>query len=562
MHADIALIHPPSIYDFRDRNIKSGPISDVIPSTPVFEMYPMGFVSMLNHIRHYGYSGRICNIASRMVDSKRFDVEKYIKSIDTDLFGIDLHWLPHAQGAISIARVIKRLRPDAEVLMGGFSASYFWKDIMKNYPEIDYLLVGDFQEDNLRMLLDELYGSRDFPSVPALAYRDGDNVKKNNPKYDENVMKNEKLDYSFLMKNAIKYADVKGHMPYTDWINNPEAVTMIEHGCEFNCAFCGGSNFSYKNNFFNASPLFRSPRQIAEEIYSAYEVLGAPVFVVGDINQGGEKFYKSLFREIKEMGIDVPLLTEYFKPPSLAYLQELSKNFPDFTAEISPESSNQNIREKNGRSYTNTDLEKSIENAEKLGCKKFDVYFTLGISGQGTEELNYDIQYAKNLMLRQKDKNMKVYSFISPLTPFIDPGSLIYEMPEKYGFKITTKTLSGYFDLLDRGKNWVEFLNYETEWMTKKDIEKNTYYAEIEMMKTRIESGIISKKEGEMIIENVMRYANGDDYIPNAKLNSHLSYINKDLEWSNKHKVTKTSILVYWYSKLNKIEKEFEKFSS
>ncbi|MGP6238927.1 TIGR04190 family B12-binding domain/radical SAM domain protein [Cuniculiplasma sp. SKW4] len=560
MHADIALIHPPSIYDFRERHIKSGPISDVIPSTPVFEMYPVGFISMLNHIHNYGYSGRICNVAARMVDSKKFDVEKYIKSIETDLFGIDLHWLPHAQGAISLARLIKRIRPDAEILMGGFSASYFWKEIMQNHPEVNYVLVGDFQEDNLRRLLDELYGSRDFSSIPALAYRENNTIKKNPAKFDENVLKNENLDYSFLMKNAIKYADVKGHMPYNDWINNPEAVTLIEHGCEFNCAFCGGSNFSYKNNFFNTSPLFRDTKQIANEIYSAYEVLGAPVFVVGDINQGGEKFYKTLFKEIKSMGIDVPLLTEYFKPPSLSYLQELANTFPDFTAEISPESSNQTIREKNGRSYSNNELEKSIENAEKLGCKKFDVYFTLGISGQGSKELDDDIEYAKKLMIKQKDKQMKVYTFISPLTPFIDPGSLIYEMPEKYGFKITTKTLAGYFDLLDQGKSWVDFLNYETQWMSKLEIEKNTYRAEIEMMKARMETGLISRDDGNEIIENVKRYANGDEYIPNAKLNSHLSYINKDLEWSNRHKITKTSVLVYWYSKINKVEKEFEKF--
>lgn len=560
MHADIALIHPPSIYDFRERNIKSGPISDVIPSTPVFEMYPVGFISMLNHIHNYGYSGRICNVAARMVDSGKFDVEKYIKSIDTDLFGIDLHWLPHAQGAISLARLIRKIRPDAEILMGGFSASYFWKEIMQNHPEVDYVLVGDFQEDNLRRLLDQIHGSRNFSSIPALAYRENNTIRKNTAKYDEDVLKNENLDYSFLMKNAIKYADVKGHMPYNDWINNPEAVTLIEHGCEFNCAFCGGSNFSYKNNFFNSSPIFRDPKQIANEIYSAYEVLGAPVFVVGDINQGGEKFYQSLFREIRSMGIDVPLLTEYFKPPSLSYLQELANNFTDFTAEISPESSNQTIREKNGRSYSNNELEKSIENAEKLGCKKFDVYFTLGISGQGQKELDDDIEYAKKLMLKQRDRKMKVYAFISPLTPFIDPGSLIYEMPEKYGFKINTKTLAGYFDLLDRGKSWVDFLNYETKWMSKLDIEKNTYRAEIEMMKARIESGLISEEKGNEIIENVKKYANGDEYIPNAKLNSHLSYINKDLEWSNKHRITKTSILVYWYSKINRVEKEFEKF--
>ncbi len=161
--------------------------------------------------------------------------------------------------------------------------------------------------------------------------------------------------------------------------------------------------------------------------------------------------------------------------------------------------------------------------------------------------------------MRQKERPMKVYTFISPLTPFIDPGSLIYEKPEDYGFTIFTKTIDGYYDLLDRGKSWVDFLNYETIWMKRKDIENNTYMAEIEMMKARIEAGLIEKSLGEEIIENIRNYAEGREYNANKNLNSHLSYINKDLEWSRKHKITKTSILVYWYSKLNKIEKEFEK---
>jgi len=38
---DVILIHPPSVFDFRERAIVYGPISDGIPSTPVFEMYPI-----------------------------------------------------------------------------------------------------------------------------------------------------------------------------------------------------------------------------------------------------------------------------------------------------------------------------------------------------------------------------------------------------------------------------------------------------------------------------------------------------------------------------------------
>ena len=41
---DVALLHAPSVYDFRKMGyVHYGPISDVIPSKPIFDMYPAGF---------------------------------------------------------------------------------------------------------------------------------------------------------------------------------------------------------------------------------------------------------------------------------------------------------------------------------------------------------------------------------------------------------------------------------------------------------------------------------------------------------------------------------------
>ena len=56
---DLILLHAPSVYDFRERPAMYGPISDVIPSTPVFEMYPLGFVSMVGYLEQHGYHASI-----------------------------------------------------------------------------------------------------------------------------------------------------------------------------------------------------------------------------------------------------------------------------------------------------------------------------------------------------------------------------------------------------------------------------------------------------------------------------------------------------------------------
>ena len=124
MRTDIIFMHAPSVYDFRKKPIFYGPVSDVIPSSPVFEMYPIGFMTISSHLEAAGFRTRIVNIAVQMLMSDKFDVEKRIKSLDAKVFAIDLHWMPHAHGAIELAKIVKKYHPDALVEFGGLTSSY------------------------------------------------------------------------------------------------------------------------------------------------------------------------------------------------------------------------------------------------------------------------------------------------------------------------------------------------------------------------------------------------------------------------------------------------------
>jgi hypothetical protein len=85
---DLILLHAPSNYDFRERAIMYGPISDVIPSTPIFEMYPIGLVSIGAYLEKNGIHTRIVNIANRMLKDREFNVEQYIGKLSAAAFGI------------------------------------------------------------------------------------------------------------------------------------------------------------------------------------------------------------------------------------------------------------------------------------------------------------------------------------------------------------------------------------------------------------------------------------------------------------------------------------------
>ncbi len=548
MKSDIAFIHAPSIFDFRRRHLKEGPIGDVVPSTPLFEMYPVGFVSMLNHALEEGFSGRICNLAVLMLSDDAFDVEKYLKGVDADIYGIDLHWLPHVHGAFNVARIIKRIHPDRKVVLGGFSSSYFAEDILASNEAVDYVMSGDLVEKQMNSLIDAVQKGSNLESVPNLVYRIEGKIVRNPPLRDPDPTAAEFINYQVLVKNSVKYHDIKGHLPFYSWITNPTGMTLVQHGCQLNCGFCGGSNFAYKNHYNFNSPLRRDPARVAEEIEVVQDTINSPVFIAGDINLMGEKFYVKLFEEIRNRGIDLPLLTEYFVPPGEDYYRTMTKFGPQFMCEISPDSSDQKIRSETGRYYSNEALEKSIDLASKYGSKKFDVYFSIGLPMQSKGDVLNDADYLENLISTHSSSDMPIFGFISPLTPFLDPGSLFYEMPDRYGFKITASKIMDYYNLLDRGNSWEDFLNYETKWMSKTELIEATYESGIRMVQVGNKVGYIQRIDKDRIIDNIMSYMNGGEYIPHEDKSKHLTYMVKELDWSRRHGVTAVSIAVFLYS--------------
>ena len=131
---DLILLHPPSVFKFRELPLFFGPVSDVVPSSSIFEIYPIGFLTISDYLTRHGLSVRIINLALKMLQSAAFDPEPYVKRLDAAAFGIDLHWLPHVDGSLSLAELVKKHHPDTPVILGGLSATYYHEEIMRDYP--------------------------------------------------------------------------------------------------------------------------------------------------------------------------------------------------------------------------------------------------------------------------------------------------------------------------------------------------------------------------------------------------------------------------------------------
>jgi len=515
MSTDLVLLHAPSVYDFRQETILYGPVSDLIPPSPVFEMYPIGLTSIAEYLERAGYRVRIVNLAVRMLNNKRFDAEALIKRLRAPLFGIDLHWMVHSHGAIEVARIVKRWHPEAKVVFGGFSSSYYYKELL-DYPEIDYVLRGDSTEEPFRQLMDCIANKREPEAVPNLVWRDSQGGTRENPFSHvptdlSDVMVNH---YGNVVRSVIRYRDLVSYTPVKDWLRYPITATLTCRGCTHNCVICGGSAVAFQRFYNRQKPAFRSPESVVRDIKQISRFSNGPVFILGDLRQPGEDYASEVLSLLQKNRVKNQFILELFSPASRNFLRQISVACPDFCLEISPESHDPEIRKIIGRHYSDSALEQTLSDALDIGCRRLDVFFMIGLPGQTPQSVMDTIDYCDYLLGRFKgDKRLSL--FISPLAPFLDPGSLAFEQPERYGYRVLFRTLEEHRQALV-SPTWKYSLNYETKWMTRQQIVDTAYEAILRLNQLKAKYGIIPEqmaKAGEQRIKAAREMAHHIDDI-------------------------------------------------
>jgi B12-binding domain/radical SAM domain protein len=549
MKADLILLHPPSIFDFRERPILWGPINDLVPSTPVFEMYPIGFVSIASTLERHGYRVRIVNLALRMLRDPHFDPEAYIKKMRAKAFGIDLHWMPHVHGAINLARLCKQVHEDVPVIMGGLSSSYFHEELLTNVPEVDFVLRGDSTEKPFVQLMDAISGEGKLSDVPNLSYREGSRVRVNPIRYVPANLDEFSLDYDYVFKSMLRTRSLD-ILPFYEFLERPIMAVLTRKGCESDCIACGGSKYAYARVCNRHSVAFRKPEMVVKDILKIQE-FKAPAFILGDLAIGGEQYGMKVLELLKKEKVDIPLIFEFFAPPSRDFMKELGRSVDDFTIEMSPESGDEKVREIIGRNYSNAALMKMLHNAFNAGCRQFDLYFMIGLGGQTKESIDATLKLAESLV--KEHRGGRLLPFISPYAPFLDPGSIAYENPEAYGFVKYAHTLMDHYSLLDRGLTWKDFLSYRTSHLSKDDIVNLSYDAALRLAEIKANAGLIpqdtlreieqriaiSKEMIRFVDTHRMQGTLGEEHVKASlyELRERLMIDRRELDWSQGLKI-------------------------
>ncbi len=486
--ADLIFLHAPTVYDFRRRATLWGPTSDLVPSEPVFDMYPLGFSTMSAYLEQAGFRTRIANLAARMVRSKRFDAGQFIARLKGRAFGIDLHWLPHAHGALEIAALVKRHHPETPVILGGFSSSYFHQELVR-YAQVDYVLRGDSTEEPLRQLMELIVnGSGDLAQIPNLTWQDEAGAVHVNPQtYIPTDLDHLEMNYRQMVRSVVRDRDFLNYVPFNHWIDYPAMAALTVRGCKYNCSYCGGSASASRIVTGRTKPAFRSPEKLAQDMRDMYQLSRGPAFLLGDIRQAGMDHAHRFLSAVK--GYPGQAMLEIFTPLDRAFAEELGDALPGFVIEFSPESHDPAVRRALNMNFDNAAIEETIAACLDAGSRRFDLFFMIGLPQQTPQSVLEGVDYFERLLTRFDDG--RLMPFIGPLAPFVDPGSLFYEQSDKYGYHISCRTLEEHRQAL-LAPTWKHILNYETRWMNRDEIAQVTYEAGRRLNALKARFGLIS----------------------------------------------------------------------
>lgn len=491
---ELVLIHPPSVYDFRKVTAVPSPISDLVPSLPVFEIYPIGFAFLGEYLERNGIDTRIVNLAQRMLEDRDLDVPRFLSRMRPLAFGLDFHWLTHTQGVLEVARILKEVHPGIPVVVGGYSATHFHRQLM-DYPQVDYVLRGDSAEEPLRKLMEVIKGNGSPEEVPNLTYRGSSGEIRENPlTYVPANLEYLGDAYRYMIRSAFKYKDWRSPRPFSNWWRYPITMILTCRGCIQDCSFCGGSRSAISQLCNREQAAFRSPERIAYDVELVTRFTGAPIFVVGDLLQGGREYAMETIELMSRVNPRNHMVLELFSPAFREYFERLGSSFDNFNLQISPESHDEEIREAVCKFYSNEELERNISWALEAGCKKLDVFFLIGLPGQDRESVRETVEYCSELM---RKFGPRLNPCIGPLAPFIDPACAIHRNPEAHGYRIIHRTLEE-FAGASLAPHWRDMLGYETRWLSRQDIVEVTYEALLALNALKEKNGLISARRASL----------------------------------------------------------------
>ena len=245
---DICLV----TYCLPDEFVGAAPERRSVPSA-VLDRPPLGVLALAAAVRRSGMRIAVLNTNQLYFDFIRgtpglafheFMASK-LAATDASAYGFSTVCSSFPL-TLRIATTLKRLRPEIPVILGGPQASAVAEEVLRTYPEIDFVLRGE-ADLTLPLLLGAIQGkdTGQFAFIPGLVYRSPAGELRAAPP-----------------PAPVEVLDDLPIPAYDVWSPAEKLILAIEvgRGCPFQCTFCSTSGFFGRKN------RLKSPARLMQEI--------------------------------------------------------------------------------------------------------------------------------------------------------------------------------------------------------------------------------------------------------------------------------------------------------
>lgn len=427
MNYDMLLIHPSA-------NV----------SSPQFIVMPMGLVSLMNELDEYAVGA--VNIGLEMCLNRNFDLNQFLRQHHFDKVGIDLHWHEHTFSALQIASLCKEVNPDCSVILGGFTASYFAEEILQFCSSVDVVVSGEAEE-----VIPQLLKKNELSHIPNVVYRENGHIKKT-PVRPLSSLDNFNFSNIVRLHHWEEYlkCSIHAHSKTRFW---HDFWLCTGRGCTYECSYCGGAHTTQERICGRHGITFRSVDAVMQDLIHLQDLGVHVVCPSHDISLAGEKYWKELFTSMKEEGISMGMYLEVWQLPPKEFVKALAAACnPKFTTIcVTLLSGSERVRRENGKHFSNEDFFDCTHIVEDCSMNHAP-YFATGLPFETLETFQETLTMSEKIVTEFNPCAV----FCTPLR--LDPGSPMYEDPEKY--KIV-KHYQNFTDYYNKCKNRAENLPYD-----------------------------------------------------------------------------------------------------
>jgi len=412
---------------------------------------PLGILYIASSTLKSGYNVKFKDLRNELLDKEKDEINsyfdndfiKFLNKSKPDIVGISILFAMRFEGAIKIAKIVRKIFKDVPIVFGGPHSTLFYKQILEEYNYIDYIILGEGDQSFIK-LLDAHFNNKNLLSkIDGIAYR-----KKGK------VIINPKTTYINDLDSipfpAYELINPKDYYYDTSSWHNPKGVPIdtnfsiiTSRGCPRRCTYCTMKDFhgrKYRE---------RSAKNLVDEIQYLYDKHNCRyVSFVDDNMTISKKRILEIMHDICERKLEIQ-----FDTSQGVEINTLDKEMLD--AMIKAGYIRVTVGIESGSDYIrNTIFKKGLKNdtiydffkmAKKYKNLSFVGYFICGCPQETKETLNDTFEMVKRLPLAEISLSVMIPVYGTEMFNYCLKEGLLDEYVIKNLHKISYSYRDGYF---------------------------------------------------------------------------------------------------------------------